>query len=119
MCIRDRFLYWYHFANGSLMPCMMMLMDDGGMVQVMRDRADRSLAALEAHFAESHQWLAGDMFTVADIMIMFPLTTVRSFIALDLLPYPNLRAYLRRVADRPAFRTAMAKADPDLQIPLD
>lgn len=114
-----QFLYWYHFANGSLMPCMMMLMDDGGMAQIMRDRADRNLTALETHFADGRQWLAGDVFTVADIMIMFPLTKMRSFISLDLSPYPNLRAYLRRVADRPAFRTAMTKADPDLEIQVD
>lgn len=114
-----RFLYWYHFANGSLMPCMMMLMAEGGMAQVMRDRAGRNLTALETHFADNHQWLAGDVFTVADIMIMFPLTTMRSFISLDLSPYPNVRAYLRRVADRPAFRTAMAKADPGMEIKLD
>ena len=50
-----RFLYWYHFANGSLMPCMMMLMDDGGMVQVMRDRADRSLA-----YVRSVRWRLHD-----------------------------------------------------------
>ncbi|EQB10813.1 MULTISPECIES: glutathione S-transferase family protein [Sphingobium] len=114
-----RFLYWYHFANGSLMPCMMMLMDGGGMAAIMQDRAGRSLAALEAHFAEGHQWLAGEDFTVADIMTMFPLTTMRAFITLDLSPYPNLRAYLRRVAERPAFQIARAKADPDLQVPLD
>jgi glutathione S-transferase len=42
------------------------------MVQVMHDRAARNLAALETHFAQGHVWLAGDTFTVADIMIMFP-----------------------------------------------
>ena len=36
-----RFLYWCHFANGSLMPAMMMLMGEGGMAQVMRDRIAR------------------------------------------------------------------------------
>ncbi|ALR22455.1 hypothetical protein ATN00_07440 [Sphingobium baderi] len=93
-----RFLYWYHFANGSLMPCMMMLMAEGGMAQVMRDRAGRNLTALETHFADNHHWLAGEVFTVADIMIMFPLTTMRSFISLDLSPYPNVRAYLAQSA---------------------
>lgn len=114
-----RFLYWYHFDNGSLMPCMMMLMAEGGMAQIMRDRAGRNLTAVETHFADNHQWLAGDVFTVADIMIMFPLTTMRSFISLDLSPYPNVRAYLRQVADRAAFQTAMAKADPGIAIKLD
>lgn len=113
------YLYWYHFANGSLMPCMMTLMGEGGMVQVMHDRAARNLAALETHFAQGHVWLAGDTFTVADIMIMFPLTTMRAFVPLDLSPYPNLRAYLKRVTERPAFQAAKAKADPDLELLID
>jgi len=37
-------------------------------------------------------------------MIMFPLTTMRAFVPLDLSPYPNLRAYLKRVTERPAFQ---------------
>lgn len=114
-----RFLYWYHFANGSLMPCLMMLMDEGAMAGIMRDRADRNLDALEAHFAEGYQWLAGADFTVADIMMMFPLTTMRAFISLDLSPYPNLRAYLRRMAGRPAFAIAMAKAELGRELLLD
>lgn len=114
-----RYLYWYHFANGSLMPSFMMLMAEGEMAKIMRVRADRNLAALEAHFAEGHAWLAGDAFTVADIMTLFPLTTMRAFVPIDLSPYPNLQAYIRRVAARPAFQAAMRKADPDLEIPID
>lgn len=113
------YLYWYHFANASLMPCMMMLRGESPMATFMRARANRYLVALEAHFAEGRTWLAGDMFTVADIIIMFPLTTMRAFVPLDLSPYPGVRAYLRRVVDRPAFQAAKAKADPDLEIPVD
>ncbi|SNT10671.1 glutathione S-transferase family protein [Sphingopyxis indica] len=113
------FLYWYHCANGSFMPTMMMLMVGGEMAGLMRDRAERILAALEAHLGEGHAWLAGEDFTVADIMIAFPLTTMRVFAPVDLAPYPAIRSYLRRIASRPAFERAMKKADPDLQIPLD
>jgi glutathione S-transferase len=113
------FLYWYHVGNGSLMPAMMMLMGDGEMVSIMRQRVDRNLAALESRLAEGHVWLAGDDFTVADIMILFPLTTMRVFVPLDLSPYPNICAYLRRVVDRPAFQRAKSKADPELVLPMD
>ena len=89
------------------------------MASIMRQRADRGLDALEAHFSEGHAWLAGDEFTTADIMIMFPLTKMRTFVALDLSPYAHLRAYLRRVADRPAFQRAMAKAEPGQEISID
>ena len=37
--------------------------------------------------------------------------------ALDLAPYPNIRAYLQRIGARPAYQRAMAKGDPDL-VPL-
>ncbi|WP_321818692.1 MULTISPECIES: glutathione S-transferase [unclassified Paraburkholderia] len=116
-----RFLYWYHFANGSLMPSLMVLMDGGGgaIAGIMRDRAVRYLDALEAYFADGHLWLAGTDFTIADIMIMFPLTGMRAFIPVDLSSYSNLSAYLRRVVNRPAFRSAMAKAEPNLEIRAD
>ncbi|MFX6540545.1 glutathione S-transferase family protein, partial [Acinetobacter baumannii] len=52
------FLYWYHVGNGSLMPAMMMLMGDGEMVSIMRQRVDRNLAALESRLAEGYVWLA-------------------------------------------------------------
>lgn len=113
------FLYWYHVGNGSLMPGMMMLMGDGEMVSIMRQRVDRNLAALESRLAQGHTWLAGEDFTVADVMILFPLTTMRAFVPLDLSPYPNIRAYLRRVVDRPAFQRAKSKADPELVLPID
>ncbi|CAN5366714.1 glutathione S-transferase [soil metagenome] len=112
-------LYWYHVGNGSLMPGMMVLMGGGPMAALMQQRVDRNLAALESRLAEGHIWLAGDAFTVADIMILFPLTTMRTYVPLDLSPYPNIRAYLRRIVDRPAFQRAKAKADPELVMHID
>ena len=47
-------------------------------------------------------------------MSVFSLTTMRLFQPLDLRPYPNILAYLQRIGTRPAYRRAMAKADPDL-----
>ncbi len=32
---------------------------------------------------------------------------------------PNIRAYLARIGARPAFKRAMAKADPGFKVPLD
>lgn len=112
------FLYWYHFANGSLMPALMMLMGEGKLAQAMSARADRYLAEIETHFAAGHTWIAGGTFTVADIMILFPLTTMRSFIPLDLSPYVHIYEYLRRVTARPAFLAAKAKADPELELQI-
>lgn len=113
------FLYWYHFSNGSLIPAMMAMAGDGGLAPIMRDRVERYIAALEAHLAKGKPWLVGDSFTVADIMILFPLTTMRAFIPVDLTDCPAIRAYIRRLVDRPAFQRAKAKADPDLVLPID
>ena len=46
--------------------------------------------------------------------MLFPLTTMRVFAPRDLTPYPNIRAYLKRIGDRPAFQRASKKGDPDL-----
>jgi glutathione S-transferase len=52
--------------------------------------------------------------TAADIMSVFPSTTIRLFRAMDLSPYPNVPAHLRGIGARDGYRRAMAKANPDL-----
>ncbi|SFC59097.1 glutathione S-transferase family protein [Tropicimonas isoalkanivorans] len=113
------YLYWYHFVNGTLAPAFMMMMAEGQFAQHMSKRADRGLQMLEDHLAKGNAWLAGDTFTAADIMMMFPLTTLRYYLDLDLTPYPNMRAYVKRLTERPAFKSARAKADPELEVTLD
>ena len=118
-------LYWLHFANGTLQPAMgrMMMLArldlpaDNPVLGAMRGRLERALGLVEARLAGGATWLAGEAFTTADIMIVFTLTTMRSFFPVDLAPYPAIRAYLRRVAARPAYQRAMAKGDPGM-IPL-
>jgi glutathione S-transferase len=115
------FLYWFHFSNGSLQPAMgrSMMMGRTGLpadhpLQTsVRARLDRVMALVETRLGESLH-LAGRDFTAADIMVVFSLTTMRLFQPLDLAPYPNILAYLQRIGDRPAYRRAMAKGDPDL-----
>ncbi len=115
------FLYWFHFSNGNLQPCLMRLMltsraklpaDHPVQASVTR-RVDRVIALVETRLGEA-PYLAGPEFTAADIMSVFTLTTMRLFQPFDLAPYPNIRAYLQRIGDRPAYRRAMAKGDPDL-----
>ncbi|WP_208510759.1 glutathione S-transferase family protein [Variovorax paradoxus] len=118
------FLYWFHFANGNLQPTLLRLMtvgratagSDHPVLAATRDRFARLMALMEARLAEV-PWLAGEDFSAADIMNVFSLTTMRLFIPVDLAPYPGIRAYLQRIGERPAYRRAMAKGDPDL-VPL-
>lgn len=115
------FLYWFHFSNGNLMPAMGRLMmvsranlpADHPVLVSVQGRLDKVMALVEARLGEA-PYFAGDEFTAADIMSVFSLTTMRIFQPMDLAPYPNIRAYLRRVGERPAYRRAMAKGDPDL-----
>ncbi|MES2496270.1 MAG: glutathione S-transferase family protein [Pseudomonadota bacterium] len=116
------YLFWFHFANGSLMPSAMIDMiasvaGGGELLDALRARLDRAYAQIEARLGEA-TWLAGDEFSAADILSVFPLTTMRLFAPRDLAPYPNIRAYLQRIGARPAFQRAMAKADPGFEVPL-
>ncbi len=119
------YLFWLHFANGSLMPAAMVdliaqMIDPKGEnspLRSLRDRLNRAYGQIEARLGET-PYLAGDAFTAADIMSVFALTTMRLFAPRDLGPYPNIKAYLQRIGKRPAFQSAMAKADPGFQVPL-
>ncbi len=116
-----RFLYWFHFSNGNLQPVMGRLMmvrraklpADHPVQASVQGRLDRVLALVEARLGEV-AYLAGSEFTAADIMSVFSLTTMRLFQPVDLAAYPNIRAYLQRIGERPAYQRAMAKSDPDL-----
>jgi len=114
------YVYWLHYANGSFMPAGMvdlvlgvLGLRDQEAVQPLRARADRGYAVAEKRLGEA-TWFAGEDFTAADIMMLFPLTTMRVFAPRDLAPYPNIRAYLARIGERPAYQRAAKKADPDL-----
>ena len=115
------YIYWFHFANGNLQPVMFRSMTvgrcglEGGhpLRTSVQERLRLVLELIEARLAENH-YLAGSEFTAADIMSVFSLTTMRLFHPVELAPYPNIRAYLQRIGQRPAYQRAMAKGDPDL-----
>lgn len=113
------YLFWFHFANGSLMPSMMIQSVvtalgkcSGSVPSSFLARTDRAFALTESRLG-SADYFAGSQFTAADIMMSFPLTTMRKFVAYDLTPYPNIRAYLKRIGQRPAYQKAMRIAEPD------
>ena len=119
------YLYWLHFANGTLQPVMgrnmilgrLDLPADNPVLVAQRGRLARAFALVESRLAGA-VYLAGDTFTAADVMTVFSLTTMRYFLPMDLTPYPAIRAYLQRIAARPAYQRAMAKGDPDMALLL-
>jgi glutathione S-transferase len=115
------FLYWYHFANGTLQPATgrnmilgrLNLPQDNALLRAMKGRLDLALGLVEARLASS-DYLSGRDFTTADIMIVFTLTTMRLFLPLELGAYPAILAYLQRIGRRGAYRRAMEKGDPGM-----
>jgi glutathione S-transferase len=116
-----QFLYWFHFANGTLQPATgrnmilgrLSLPADNPLVRAMKGRLDLALGLVESRLGKV-EYFAGRDFTTADIMIVFTLTTMRHFLPFDLAPYPAILAYLQRIGKRDAYRRAMRKGDPDM-----
>ena len=119
------YLYWFHFANGTLQANMGRLMilnrlklDPGHPILAATiARVDRCFDLVNARTGESDH-LVGREFTAADIMMGFSLTTMRYFQPYDLKRCPNILTYLARVSARPAYRRAMEKGDPGMALLL-
>jgi glutathione S-transferase len=120
-----QFLYWYHFANGTLQAAMGRSMilnrvkpaDDNPVLLASKARVDRAFDLVDARTREA-EYLAGTEFTSADIMMGFSLTTMRYFLPYDLGRCPNIVRYLARIGARPAYRRAMEKGDPGMALLL-
>jgi glutathione S-transferase len=119
------FLYWWHWADGTLMPGLSRLLaahsgglgDDNMMVAFANDRFKRAMGSLNERLSDN-EWIAGDEFTVADIMAVFPLTTFRHFYPYSLQEQGNILKYLERIGGRKAYQKAMKKCDPEMELVL-
>jgi glutathione S-transferase len=116
------YVFWFHFANGSMMPNMMMALivnlsgaNTGGnpIMESLLGRSQKGFAYMEARLSKV-PYFAGETFTAADVIMLFPLTTMRAFAPFDLGAYPRIKAYLKRIGERPAYQRAMKKGDPDM-----
>jgi glutathione S-transferase len=119
------FLYWFHFANGTLQPNMgrnmvlnrLKTAEDNPVLVAAKARLDRAFDLVDARAGEA-EYLAGSAFTAADIMMGFSLTTMRYFLPYDLGRCRNIVSYLARIGQRPAYRRAMEKGDPGMALLL-
>ncbi|PWN28400.1 putative glutathione S-transferase [Jaminaea rosea] len=120
------YLYWLYFILTSVQPaqscCMMAYFDqnltdkpDSIAKAAPRGRLQKFLGMLEERLASS-PYLAGEEFTLADLMALWPLAGARTFIPYSLARYPKVLAYVQKVAARPAYRKAMQKGDEGLPI---
>jgi glutathione S-transferase len=76
------------------------------------DTRENRVAYLQKRYAfieqklQGRQFLVGDRFTVADAYL-FTVTSWAPHVKLDLSGFPNLQAFQKRVAERPAVQRAM------------
>jgi glutathione S-transferase len=112
-------LFWLNWSNATFMTTLMMqlVLAGGGesnpTAVFVHDRSKRGWAMVEARLGET-PFFGGADLTTADIMMVYCLTTSRAFRGISIDDYPHLRAYLRRIGQRPAYQRAMAKAEPGM-----
>ena len=120
------YLFWLHRANGTMQPSFVAVMfdrvanknnsknEESFVQKFTQKRIDRNFAALEEQLGR-YPYLAGEQFTAADCICVFPLTTLRLFVPYGIEKYPNVVRYLERIGQREAYRRAMEKGDPDME----
>jgi len=119
------YTYWMHYAEGSLMPQML--------IKLIFDKVKNSpmpffvkpiarmiankvldsyagpniktnLAFIENHLSQQ-EWFCGDKLTGADIQMSFPLEAMIAREGGD--QYPNIAAFVRKFQSRPAYQKAL------------
>jgi glutathione S-transferase len=125
-----RYLYWMHFAEGSLMPPLVMkLVFDrvesgspwlvkpiaGAIASkvkglVVTPNLKRDLDYMESELS-AREWFTGPAFTAADVQMSFPVEAAASTAGLD-RSRPHLYGWLERVRARPAYQRAIERGGP-------
>jgi glutathione S-transferase len=121
-----RYTYWTHFAEGSLMPPLVMRLvfttagkkapflirpiakGIGAAVNksYIGPAIEGALDLVEAELGKS-EWMAGAELTAADVMMSFPLEAAGSRGGLG--DRPRIKAWLQNIHARPAYKAALEK----------
>jgi glutathione S-transferase len=123
-----RYFYWMHYAEGSLMPPLLLKLifdrmpkakmpffarpiarglSQGAIKAFVAPNLVRHLDFLEGELASS-PWFTGNQFTAADIQMSFPLEAARARGGLD-ASRPRLMDFLERIHARPAYQRAIER----------
>jgi glutathione S-transferase len=118
-----RYVYWLHFAEGSLMSLMLIALVISRIPEAKESPVKARIAARLTGMLEfvdgeiaGREYFTGSDFTAADVMMVFPFTTMRRFLEYDIAPYASIAAWLKRIEARPAYAKAMAIAGPDAPV---
>ncbi len=112
------YVYWMHFNNNvlGLFFSRLALGDQTeGAVATFVHRREDGYARLAEQTLAATPFLAGDEFTCADIMSLYVLRSPRMLGGRDDLP--NVRSYVERISQRPAYIKAMRIAGADATPP--
>ena len=128
---RVRYSYWMHYAEGSLMPPLLLklVFDQVGKARmpfifkpVARGIGDKVrssfvLPQIQRHLdylegeLQAGGWFAGSDFSAADVQMSFPLEAAQARGGLD-ARRPKLMEFLGRIHARPAYQRAVEKGGP-------
>ncbi|MEB5476831.1 glutathione S-transferase [Acinetobacter pollinis] len=120
----QHYLFWLHYAEGSLMPLLVFRLVLGLAAQrapflirpvaqkfsknikrgFIQPRLSDHVQYIEKYLAD-HEYLAGE-FSFADIQMSFPLDVLAKKVSLNI---PNIKRYLARIEERDAYRIARVK----------
>ena len=128
---RLRYLYWMHYAEGSLMPLLVMKLvmsrmgkapavpeaarplanqlAEGAVQGFVQPNIERQLGFVESELGGS-EWFAGSEFSAADIQMSFPLEAAEARAGIE--AYPKIQAFLARIRARPAYQRAIERGGP-------
>jgi glutathione S-transferase len=113
----ETYRYWMHYAEGSLMPPLLIKLYLGLVGDAAKPVVERVDGNVRTHldFIEqtlrSSKFLVGSEITAADLQMSFPMEVIATQGMLD-DAYPNSRAWLKGLHARPAYQRALEKGGP-------
>lgn len=125
-----QYRFWLHYAEGSLMPLLLMKLVFASLGRPPVPFGVRSLGSLlgkgiqkawldpqlatHARFIDNHlatrPWFAGEQLSMADIQMSFPVMALLSRGGMDDLRH--IEAWRQRVEQRPAWQRAIERGGP-------
>jgi len=126
-----RYQYWMHYAEGSLMPLMLLSLvflrlpkapmpflvrkvveqvSKRALSSFVTPQVTTHLEHMERALGES-PWFAGPKLTAADIQMSFPIEAAAARAGLD-GRYPRLAAFRERIQALPAYQRALERGGP-------
>ncbi len=128
---RVRYTYWMHYAEGSLMPPLLLKLvfdriEQAKMPLIAKPFARAIVHKVQGGFVvpqirrhldylegelKDRDWFVGNSFSAADVQMSFPLEAARAQGGLD-AGRPRLTAFLDRIHTRPAYLRALERGGP-------